>query len=260
MLGTSGEAARQRYGSGENGGSGRRRKPASTTRKRKRPQIRRFAERQQPASAREDRKRADHDCGTPYHAEASEPNRNGHRHTIDVPDCCRRRYESLKVMSWAHTGADGETRCSGDRSLKQSLENAPDPAAIPPAALLEGLPPEAEMFFSMQLRADWSNAERRRAWDLTHAWTSDDCRLFAERLGGRLPSRSRWPRAASGSRPASRPDPRDVPMTMPEPRTRSCAACGYRFRVSGAEVYCSGTCEARAVRALLLNPASGPQR
>jgi hypothetical protein len=31
-------------------------------------------------------------------------------------------------------------------------------------------------------------------------------------------------------------------MTTPEPRTRRCPSCGYRFRVSGDEVYCSAIC------------------
>jgi len=35
-------------------------------------------------------------------------------------------------------------------------------------------------------------------------------------------------------------------MTAPEPRTRRCPSCGYRFRVSGDEVYCSATCERAA--------------
>jgi hypothetical protein len=35
-------------------------------------------------------------------------------------------------------------------------------------------------------------------------------------------------------------------MTTPEPRTRRCPSCGYRFVVSGDEVYCSAIC-ARSV-------------
>jgi hypothetical protein len=34
----------------------------------------------------------------------------------------------------------------------------------------------------------------------------------------------------------------NVTMTAPEPRTRRCAACGYRFRPDGDELFCSGIC------------------
>jgi len=35
-------------------------------------------------------------------------------------------------------------------------------------------------------------------------------------------------------------------MTTPESRTRRCPSCGYRFRVSADEVYCSKICESAA--------------
>jgi hypothetical protein len=35
-------------------------------------------------------------------------------------------------------------------------------------------------------------------------------------------------------------------VTAPEPRTRRCPSCGYRFVVSGDEVYCSAICERAA--------------
>jgi hypothetical protein len=40
--------------------------------------------------------------------------------------------------------------------------------------------------------------------------------------------------------------PDNVTMTTPEPRTRRCEACGYRFRVSGDEVFCSALCAGQA--------------
>lgn len=130
--------------------------------------------------------------GVSYRAEIHEHPDTGMKSLVYVPECCRGRYESLRVMGWAHAGG-----CTGsgatDRALEQMTANPPDPARIPPAELLDGLPPQAEAFFQLHFEKWWDKHCYRRAARLTQDWSPADARLFEQRLADRLPRRIRWP-------------------------------------------------------------------